>query len=210
VEVVILSSDKGLCGGFNTNIFRKALEFLGELKQKTISITLLGKKAQTFFKRRPYTVRKSYVGVMDAVQYHEAALIGRELLELFARGERDEVYCIYNEFKSAMRQDVVAEKLFPIEPRLVEEGTHVIDYEYEPSQEAILGELLEKHIMVQVYRIMLESSTSEHGARMTAMEAATNNASDMIEQLTLFYNKARQAAITKEIIEIVSGAEALK
>jgi F-type H+-transporting ATPase subunit gamma len=210
-EVVIVTSDRGLCAGFNSNILRAASRFVEDLRgdAKRVSLTLIGKKARDYYRRRHVQARAVHIDIFDEVTYHTAALIVDDIIELFSAGETDELYFVYNEFKSAMQQDVVVERLLPFEPEKEQEGP-VIDYIYEPSEAAVLDDLLEKHIKVQVFRILLESSASEHAARMTAMDAATNNADDMISFLTLRYNKARQETITKELLDIVGGAEALR
>jgi F-type H+-transporting ATPase subunit gamma len=176
---------------------------------KQVSLTLIGRKAREYFRRRMVVPRAVHVDVFDDVTYHTASLIVDDIIRLFSEGETDELYIICNEFKSAIQQDVVMERVLPFEPMERGKGP-VIDYLYEPSEAAVLDDLLEKHIKVQVYTILLESNASEHAARMTAMDAATNNADDMIAFLTLRYNKARQEAITKELIDIVGGAEALR
>jgi F-type H+-transporting ATPase subunit gamma len=213
VKLLVLTSDRGLCGAYNTNIVRKAIEAVRQFKAegKDVKVNVVGRKGRDFFRKRSaYTLGKvwSDLGMID---YDKAADVGKNIVDRFTAGDTDEVYLLYNEFKSVMQQKVTLEKLLPVEPH--EEADPfmaAVDYLYEPTPEAILGSLLPKHVEVQVYRAMLESQASEMGARMTAMDSATRNARDMIERLTLKYNKQRQAAITKEISEIVGGAEALK
>jgi F-type H+-transporting ATPase subunit gamma len=213
VKLVVLTSDRGLCGAYNTNILRKAVEAVKQFKAegKEVKVNVVGRKGRDFFRKRPgYTLGKvwSELGMID---YSKAADVGKNIVERFAAGETDEVYLLYNEFKSVMQQKVTLEKLLPVEPPAeADPFMAAVDYLYEPSAEAILSSILPKHIEVQVYRAMLESQASEMGSRMTAMDSATRNAKDMIERLTLKFNKQRQAAITKEISEIVGGAEALK
>ena len=213
VKLLVLTSDRGLCGAYNTNILRKAVEAVKQFKAegKDVKVNVVGRKGRDFFRKRPgYTLGKvwSELGMID---YEKAADVGKNIVERFAAGETDEVYLLYNEFKSVMQQKVTLEKLLPVEPPAeTDPFTAAVDYLYEPSAEAILSSILPKHIEVQVYRSMLESQASEMGSRMTAMDSATRNARDMIERLTLKFNKQRQAAITKEISEIVGGAEALK
>ena len=213
VKLVVLTSDRGLCGAYNTNILRKAVEATKQFKAegKEVRVNVVGRKGRDFFRKRSqYSLGKvwSELGMID---YSKAADVGKNIVERFVAGETDEVYLLYNEFKSVMQQKVTLEKLLPVEPPTEEDPfMAAVDYLYEPSAEAILGSILPKHIEVQVYRSMLESQASEMGARMTAMDSATRNAKDMIERLTLKFNKQRQAAITKEISEIVGGAEALK
>jgi F-type H+-transporting ATPase subunit gamma len=213
VKLVVLTSDRGLCGAYNTNILRKALEAVRQFQAdgKDVRVNVIGRKGRDFFRKRSaYNVGKvwSDLGMID---YDKAADVGKNIVERFAAGETDEVYLLYNEFKSVIQQKVTLEKLLPVEPPAeTDPFMAAVDYLYEPTPEAILNSILPKHIEVQVFRSMLESQASEMGARMTAMDSATRNAKDMIEKLTLKFNKQRQAAITKEISEIVGGAEALK
>jgi len=211
VEIMVVTSDRGLCGGFNGNILRTAFRFIDKTRRegKEVSVTIIGRKARDVFLKRKIVPRAVYIDVFDKVTYHSASVIVDELVRMFKSAETDELYFIYNEFKSAIQQDVVTERLLPFEPVEEREGP-TAGYLYEPSETAILDELLDKHVRIQVYRILLESNASEHAARMTAMDAATNNADDMIESLTLRYHKARQEAITEELIDIVGGAEALR
>jgi F-type H+-transporting ATPase subunit gamma len=213
VKLMVLTSDRGLCGAYNTNILRRAVEAVRQFKAegKEVSVNVVGRKGRDFFRKRSaYTLGKvwSELGMID---YDKAADVGKHIVERFTAGEADEIYLLYNEFKSVMQQNVTLEKLLPVEPPAeADPFMAAVDYLYEPTPEEILGSILPKHIEVQVYRSMLESQASEMGARMTAMDSATRNAKDMIERLTLKFNKQRQAAITKEISEIVGGAEAQK
>ncbi len=213
VKLVILTSDRGLCGAYNTNIARKAIEAVREFEAqgKEVRINVVGRKGRDFFRRRSqYTLGQTWTD-LGMIDYEKAAGVGRNIVEKFTAGETDEVYLLYNEFKSVIQQKVTLEKLLPVEPPTeADPFMAAVDYLYEPSAEAILSSILPKHIEVQVYRALLESQASEMGARMTAMDSATRNARDMIDRLTLKFNKQRQAAITKEISEIVGGAEALK
>ncbi len=213
VKLVVLTSDRGLCGAYNTNILRKAVEAVRQFKAegKEVRVNVIGRKGRDFFRKRSaYTVGKVWSD-LGTVDYDKAADVGKNIVERFTAGETDEVYLLYNEFKSVIQQKVTLEKLLPVEPPAEQDPfMAAVDYLYEPSPEAILDSILPKHIEVQAYRAMLESQASEMGARMTAMDSATRNARDMIDRLTLKYNKQRQAAITKEISEIVGGAEALK
>jgi F-type H+-transporting ATPase subunit gamma len=211
VLLVVVTADKGLCGGFNSNIIRVATRFLEEQEgsERDLALDLLGKKARDHFRRRRYRVRSERVGLFQALQYPVAQALARELMEVFARAEADRIYLLYNEFKSVIQQRVVVEQLLPI-PRVEASPAQesAVDYLYEPDPARLYAEILPKHVEVQVWRALLESQAAEHGARMTAMDAATNNAGDVIDRLTLYMNKVRQAAITKEIIEVVSGAGA--
>jgi F-type H+-transporting ATPase subunit gamma len=213
VKLVVLTSDRGLCGAYNTNILRKAVEATKQFKAegKEVSINVVGRKGRDFFRKRSaYTLGKVWSD-LGTIDYDKAADVGRNIVERFSAADTDEVYLLYNEFKSVIQQKVTLEKLLPVEPPAESDPfMAAVDYLYEPTPEAILSSILPKHIEVQVYRAMLESQASEMGARMTAMDSATRNAKDMIERLTLKFNKQRQAAITKEISEIVGGAEALK
>jgi F-type H+-transporting ATPase subunit gamma len=206
IQLVVVTSDKGLCGGFNANIIRSAVRFLETRRDADARLNLVGRKGRDFFKRHHYRVRAERLGLFQSLRYPAAQELARELIDDFVAGEADQVYLVYNEFKSVIQQRVVVERLLPIERLLLTPSQPPLDYLYEPDPGAIVAALLPKHVEVQVWRALLESAAAEHGARMTAMDAATNNADEMIERLTLYMNKVRQAAITKEIIEVVSGA----
>jgi F-type H+-transporting ATPase subunit gamma len=208
ILLVLVTADKGLCGGFNANIIRAAVRFLEDKRTDAVELELLGKKGRDFFRRRQYRVRAEQVGLFQALRFPAAQAIARELTEAFVKREVDQVYLVYNEFKSVIQQRVVVERLLPIERPAAKAEEPAQDYIYEPGPEKIYAELLPKHVEVQVWRALLESAAAEHGARMAAMDAATRNAGEMIDRLTLYMNKVRQAAITKEIIEVVSGAGA--
>jgi F-type H+-transporting ATPase subunit gamma len=203
---VVVTADKGLCGGFNANIIRAATRFLSERADAPLALDVVGRRGRDFFKRRQWKLRNEHIGLFQALQYPKAQAVARQLMDAYVDGEFDQVWLIYNEFKSVIQQRVVVERLLPIEPLAAHASGPSQDYIYEPSPSAIVGELLPKHVEVQVWRAFLESAAAEHGARMTAMDAASKNASEMIDKLTLYMNKVRQAAITKEIIEVVSGA----
>jgi F-type H+-transporting ATPase subunit gamma len=206
--LVVITADKGLCGAFNTNIVRTASRFLAERKQGSIELALVGRKGRDFFRRRDVKIRSEQLGVFSALRYATARTLAAELVEAFTKREVDEVFLVYNEFKSVIQQRLVVDRLLPIERHALRPQEPALDYLYEPSPAAIFAEILPKHVEVQVWKALLESVAAEHGARMTAMDAATNNATEMIDRLTLYMNKVRQAAITKEIIEVVSGAGA--
>jgi len=206
ILLVVVTADKGLCGGFNANIIRAAVRFLEGKQAEAVELELLGRKGRDFFRRRQYRVRSEQVGIFQALRYDVAQAIARDLTKAFVGGEVDQVFLIYNEFKSVIQQKILVERLLPIERVEVSAKEPALEYLYEPSPEKIFSELLPKHVEVQVWRALLESAAAEHGARMAAMDAATRNAGDMIDKLTLYMNKVRQAAITKEIIEVVSGA----
>jgi F-type H+-transporting ATPase subunit gamma len=206
ILLVVVTADKGLCGGFNANIIRAAVKFLDERKGRELQLELVGRKARDFFRRRQYKVRSERVGVFQKVSYTSAQQIASELMEAYTKNEVDEVYLIFNEFKTVIQQNVVVERLLPIQKMAFTPAEPPQDYIYEPGPEGIVAGILPKHVEMQVWRALLESAAAEHGARMAAMDAATKSATDMIQSLTLYMNKVRQAAITKEIIEVVSGA----
>ncbi|MEW5806910.1 MAG: ATP synthase F1 subunit gamma [Acidobacteriota bacterium] len=210
IEVVIITADKGLCGSFNSNIQRAAISFLGKKRECGTSLYLVGKKGRDFFRKRDHTVRREVIDLSREVKYEHASRIANDLMELFISGETDAIYLIYNEFKSTARQQIVEELLLPIKRMEAEPGTVLEDYIYEPSAAELFADLLPRHVVTQVYRALLESVAAEHTARMMAMDAATSNAQEMIDALTLQMNRVRQSSITTELIEIVYGAEALR
>jgi F-type H+-transporting ATPase subunit gamma len=203
---VVVTSDKGLCGGFNANILRMVQNFVKENATREVSLAVVGRKARDFFRRRHMKIHAEHVGVFTSLQYATAQKIAQELIRVFTAGETDEVWLVYNEFKSVIQQRIVAKRLLPVERTTVDAREPALDYLYEPGPHAIFEGILPKYVEIQVWQALLESAAAEHGARMAAMDAATNNAADMIDRLTLYMNKVRQAAITKEIIEVVSGA----
>jgi F-type H+-transporting ATPase subunit gamma len=207
VLLVVITADKGLCGAFNANIIRTASRFV-EGRRQGVELGLVGRKGRDAFKRRGFKVRSERVGVFQALRYATARELAKELIDAFTGGEADEVYLVYNEFKSVIQQRIVVDRLLPIERHVLEPSQPSFDYLYEPEPAGIFASLLPRHVEVQVWKALLESQAAEHGARMTSMDSATNNASEMIDRLTLYMNKVRQAAITKEIIEVVSGAGA--
>jgi F-type H+-transporting ATPase subunit gamma len=213
LALLVVTSDRGLCGSFNAGLSRAVYRFLDEHRGAYEEITLfvVGRKGRDFFRRREIPIRKEYLGVLGAVSRHHAETIAGDLIEGFLAEEFDEVQIAFNEFRSAISQIVRFEKMFPI--ALESSGKTAgdeVDYLYEPSREEILAKLLPKYVQTMILRVLLESVAGEHGARMTAMDSATNNSVDMIARLTLQMNRARQATITTELTEIVSGAEALK
>ncbi len=213
VEAVVMTSDRGLCGAFNSNILKTAASYIATLKQEdvAVSISVIGKKAVDYFKRRQIPMRMSWVGVSGKISYSNAQEIANNIIESYINETIDEVLLIYNEFKSVIAQNVSVMKLLPISPPETEEtGSLSPVFIYEPSEQEIYNRLLPKNIEVQVYRALLESQASEEAARMTAMENATKNEDEMISRLKHQYNKARQAGITKELMDIVGGVEALK
>jgi F-type H+-transporting ATPase subunit gamma len=212
VELLAITTDRGLCGSFNQNVFRRVERFLRENRTvyAEISLSVVGRKGADYFRRRNIPIIRDYVGRFREIDYLTAAAIGKDLVEDYSAEAVDGVFLVYNEFRSPLVQRVVVKDLLPIEPLEVAADYYPVDYIYEPSAAAIVSELLPRYVEVQIYRALLESMAGEHGARMTAMGSATENAQDMIEKLTLVYNKARQSAITKEMMEIVGGAEALR
>jgi len=217
VEILALSSDRGLAGGFNANVIRRVARFAYERdRSTTLRITTVGRKGLEAFRRRHLEIRKDHVGLYTRLRYETARSVAEELTTEFLEDRVDQVLLVYNEFVSAITQRVVLTPLLPFERPAAEEGQakggprSLIDFEYEPTKHAVLDRLLPQAVATRVYRALLESVASEHGARMSAMENATSNAEDAISKLTLTYNRTRQAAITKELMEIVSGAEALK
>ncbi len=209
IEVLVITSDKGLCGPFNTNIIRRASEFLEEHRERVLTLHLVGRKGRDFFRRRGAKITREYLELSRKVEYADAARIAGDIIERYVSRDLDAVHMIYNEFKSVLRQQVVLEQLLPIRKLESDEPLATQDYIYEPSSKELLDALLPKHVEYQVLRALFESSAAEHAARMTAMDSATRNAGDMIQDLTRTLNRVRQAAITREIIEVVSGAEAL-
>ena len=209
IELVVLTSDRGLCGAFNSNIIRKAQKFLREEKSKheLVRVSTIGRKGFEALKREGVEIRENYTDILHHPSHLRASQIAEQLAESYVEDHIDAIYLVYNEFKSAISQQVVIRQLLPIIPAEVIEDP--VDYLYEPSQKELLDHLLPKHLGTQLFQAFLESVASEHGARMTAMENATRNAKEVISSLTLKYNRARQAAITKELMEIIGGAEAL-
>jgi F-type H+-transporting ATPase subunit gamma len=207
VMLLVVTADKGLAGAFNSNAIRAAMNAMRENRWSSVELLPIGRKANDYFRKRPIPLRREAIHALHALTLQIAHEISQALIEDFVTEKIDAVYAVYNEFKSIIAQHVRVERLLPIERDWDEVGTEV-DYLYEPGPQEIFGDLLPKYIEFQLYRILLESAAAEQGARMTAMEAATKNASEMIDHLTLTYNRIRQASITKEIIEIVSGAAA--
>ncbi len=232
VELILLTSDRGLCGGFNTSLIREAENFITEHADDEISLYLIGKRGADYFRRHGGAAKSKDMGVARP-NYEMAKAISAEITEDYLEDRADEVYVIYSEFQSALTQEPVLQKILPVTPPALLAKAEKADGEaangeavnteldadavndldeciLEPSAQEVLDSLLPKYIEVQVFRSLLESSASEHGARMTSMDSASRNASDMIDNLTLIYNRVRQAAITKELMEIISGAESLK
>jgi F-type H+-transporting ATPase subunit gamma len=209
---VVVTADKGLCGAFNSNLLRRAAELLRGSADGTAGLWALGRKARDFFRRRPWPVRGERMGLLDRLTFEDARDLAGELMRSYLEDEVDEIWLVYNEFRSIAVQRVVTQRLLPIESAAAgDDGAgSASEYLYEPDAASILAALLPRHVEAQVFRALLESAAGEQGARMTAMEAATKNAQEMIGLLTIQYNKARQERITKELLDIVGGAEALR
>jgi F-type H+-transporting ATPase subunit gamma len=217
VEVVVVTSDKGLCGAFNANVLKASFKYINQIKEEGVAIhlSIVGRKARDFFKRRDFEMRNTWTGISGNVTYGSAQEIANSLIENYVNENVDEVMLVYNEFKSMIAQNIVTRQLLPIgaiEPEGGEAKDMSVfgDYMYEPSRQAIYEQLLPKYIEIQVFRSLIESSAAEEAARMAAMENATKNCSEMIDKVTLLANKVRQAGITKDLMDIVGGVEALK
>jgi F-type H+-transporting ATPase subunit gamma len=210
-QIVIITADKGLAGAFNSNIIRRSVEVLRASNAPDVTLVVVGRKARDFYRRRQYSVARDMVGFWDRLGYEHASELADYFMKQYLDGQVDEVVLIYNEFRSVTVQRPVVVTLLPI-PRgeAVGDADGDVDYIYEPDAGTILGDLLPRHVRMQVWKALMESVAGEYGARMTAMEAATTNAKEMIGALTIQYNKARQEKITKELLDIVGGAEALQ
>jgi len=222
VLLFVITADRGLCGSFNTNVIKSASTFIVENPGREVALGLIGRRGRDFFARRGFEVRYEQVNLFQTLQFSHAQDIARAAMEEFTEGRVDSVYLVYNEFKSVIQQRIVVERLLPIsrlemEPATPQPGVYVggtpstpqIDYLYEPTPAELFNTLIPRHVEVQSWRALLETNAAFFAAQMTAMDAATRNSAEMIDQLTLYMNKVRQAAITREIIEVVSGAEAL-
>ena len=215
LALLVVTSDRGLCGGFNSALLRTVQRFLRDNAEKheEISIYVVGRKGREFFRRRAVAITKEYVNILGSLSYINAETMSHDLVDAFKAGHFDEVQVVFNEFRSAISQTPRFEKLFPVsipEGTGPAEGEADIDYIYEPGRNEILALLIPKYVEMQIFRSLLESVAGEHGARMSAMDSATRNAKEMISSLTLQMNRARQATITRELSEIVSGSESLK
>ena len=210
ILLVPITSNRGLCGGFNANIIKKTIEIEKELNPKSeLTILSIGKKSSEFFKKNKYNVHSTHDDVFQDVNYEDVSKIAELILNDFANEKYDKVILVYNQFKNAATQIVMQEDFLPLNKTQSENSQEAVDYIYEPGKDEILNELIPKSLKTQLFKAILDSNASEHGARMTAMHKATDNATELKNELTLSYNKARQAAITGEILEIVGGAEAL-
>jgi F-type H+-transporting ATPase subunit gamma len=208
--LIVITGDRGLSGSFNSNVIKAAGQFIvNEGRDRQVALGLIGRKGRDFFRRRGFDIRYETVGIFQRLSFNDAKEIANLAIDEFTSGSASSVYLVYNEFKSVMSQRIVVERLLPI-PRLAppEGGGGKVDYLYEPGPQTIFQDLLPRHVQVQVYRALLESNAAFFAAQMTAMDAATRNSAEMLDNLTLYMNKVRQAAITREIIEVVSGAAA--
>lgn len=210
ILLVVVTADRGLCGAFNANLLRTAQNYIRERGAEKVSLVTVGRKGRDYFRRRSVNITTEYVNIFRQLEFSHAKELANKIIELYTSEAVDAVDLVYNEFKSMMVQNVKVERYLPVEPRVSTEGEFQADYIYEQPPAQILKTLLPRYVEVQVFRALLESQAAEYAARMTAMDAATNNADDLIETLRLKLNRARQAGITKEIIEVVSGAQALE
>lgn len=208
VLVLLVTGDKGLCGAFNSNVIRRSRQFLAEHSSAEVEVELIGRKGRDFYRRRNVSISGEWVDISNSIDFSTCEKISDRFIARFTRQEIDAVYLIFNEFKSVLRQTLVVDQLLPVQISTVE-GSGLAEYIYEQPAVEIFRMLLPRYVNVTIYQAMLESVAAEHAARMTAMEAATRNAEEMIDKLTLHMNRVRQASITKEIIEVVSGAAGL-
>ncbi|NOZ04241.1 MAG: ATP synthase F1 subunit gamma [FCB group bacterium] len=212
VGFVIITADRGLCGSFNTNIIRRATEILKPYEKDDTRLICVGRKGLNHFQSRGYNIIGQYIGFWRELNFGHAISIVEQITDLYLKHDLDKVFLIYNEFKNVIQQNVITQTFLPLvltEESMGEGKVDFGEYLFEPSEEQIVNSLVPRHLNIQMWQALLESNAAEQAARMTAMENATENASEMISDLTLEYNKARQAAITKELLDIVGGAEAL-
>jgi F-type H+-transporting ATPase subunit gamma len=210
VELIVMTSDRGLCGGFNHNVIKTSEKFFTEKQgeYENILLSVVGKKVRDYYRRQGREFATEFLNPGN-ITFSYAEEIAADVIDRYAEKTTDAVYVIYTEFKSAMTQNVIVQRLLPVEPMKLAEDEVAVEYIYEPSEDELLADILPRYVYTQLFRMLLESVASEHGSRMTAMDSATSNAVEMVDRLTLLYNRARQAAITTELMEIVSGAEAL-
>jgi len=210
ILLIIVTADSGLCGGFNANLIKTARAYIVENEGKEVNLFCIGRKGRDFFRRAGVPIAGQKVQFFNHLKYADSIEAIAKIKELFLRDQYDRVDVLYNEFKSAISQIITIKQLLPLVPAEPEKGVSTIDYIYEPDEYSVFDMLIPYHLEIQMWRIMLESHAAEMGAKMTAMDAATENANDLLKALTINYNRARQAVITKEISEIVGGAEGLK
>ena len=210
VLLVTITSNRGLCGGFNSNIIKKAKSLIDkEYSEADVSILSIGKKSSEFFSKNSYNIQSTHDELYSDLNFENTSVIAQDIMRSFEKGEYDQVIILYNQFKNAATQIIMNEQFLPIKPSSNNSNESITDYIFEPNQNQIVQNLIPKSLKTQLFKAVLDSHASEHGARMTAMHKATDNADELRKELTLQYNKARQAAITGEILEIVGGAEAL-
>ena len=209
ILLIVVTGDRGLCGAFNANVIKAAQHFVRDHSNETISLCLIGRKARDFFKRRGLPIHSTFTDIFSKLDYGHGKEISENIIEAYTKAEFDAVYVVYNEFKSVIQQRLVVEKVLPFNTGELQGAPSTIDYIYEQPPQEIFDRLLPRYVKTQIFRSLLESAAAEHGARMAAMDTATRNAGEMIDMLTLNMNRVRQAAITREIIEVVSGAGAL-
>ncbi|HUS05972.1 MAG TPA: ATP synthase F1 subunit gamma [Bryobacteraceae bacterium] len=207
IQLLLLTSDRGLAGAFNSNLIKGAQKFIAEHPDATVELVTIGRKGRDFYRKRSHAITGEYLGLLAKPAYHDAAGIAKKVVERVRNDEIDSVYLLYNEFKSVVAQNLTVAKILPVSPP---SGGERINYIFEQPPDQLLSSLLPRYVEVQVYSAMVESAAAEHAARMTAMDSASSNAADVIERLTLYMNRVRQASITREIIEVVSGASALE
>jgi F-type H+-transporting ATPase subunit gamma len=207
LQLIVVSSDTGLAGAFNSNLLRSAQKFVDDHSGADLRVETIGRKSRDYFRKRKYNLSGEYIGIVEKPKIEQAREIAAKMIEAYSKAEVDAVYLVVNEFKSVMAPSLVLKKILPVE--LPADGGEQIDYIWEQSPKELLSDLLPRYVEMSIYRAMLESLSAYHAARMTAMDAASSNAGDVIQTLTLNMNRVRQASITREIIEIVSGAAAL-
>jgi F-type H+-transporting ATPase subunit gamma len=215
ILIVAVSSDRGLCGSFNSSVFKGVIKLIdskysSQLKNGDVTILPIGKKAMEYFTKRKYKVNKDFSAIFSDISFENVSNAAEFIMKAFKRGEFDKVEVVYNEFKNVATQILRKEQYLPVLPQETTETSNTVDYIYQPNQEEIMIGLIPKSLKVQLFKAVLDSNAAENGARMTAMDKATENAGELLKELRLTYNRTRQAAITKEILEIVGGAEALK
>jgi len=215
VLIVAITSDRGLCGSFNSSVFKATLKLIEEKyptqnQKKNVTILPIGKKSAEFFTKRGFPVINTYANIFQDLSFEKVSEVGQFLMDQFQKGEFDKIEIVFNEFKNVATQILRVEQWLPVLPLKVEKKSVTVDYIFQPNQEEIITGMIPKSLKVQLFKAVLESNASENGARMTAMDKATENAGELLKDLRLTYNRTRQAAITKEILEIVAGAEALK
>lgn len=215
VLIIAITSDRGLCGSFNSTVFKGVIRLIDEkysnqFKNGDVTILPIGKKSMEYFTKRKYNVIKDYAGIFSDISFENVSLAAKYAMEAFQSGKFDKIEIVYNEFKNVATQILRFEQFLPVLPPKEDSSTSAVDYIYQPNQEEIMTGMIPKSLKVQLFKAVLDSNAAENGARMTAMDKATENAGELLKELRLTYNRTRQAAITKEILEIVGGAEALK